>query len=422
MKKYIAFLFAFVMLLSLCACGADKGEASVQSVSMICGLGSVGHVDRFSGVVSPLSETKINAAENSTVKEIKVSTGDAVTKGQVLFTYDTEQLQIDLERKLLELEKLKATLESQKEERDETILMRDTSTGSEQRQYALDVRELDAGILDTNYNISLAGKEIEKLQNLLTTSAVTSPVDGSVQAVNPDGGYDNNGNPLPLITLVETDGFRVKGYVNEANISSIYEGMTVILRSRVDDGIWHGSILSIDFNNPASNSNDMYYYGGGTDETTTSSKYPFYVTIDSSEGLLLGQHVYIEPDYGQDSADDTTIRLPEWYINDADTNPWVWAQAKNGKLEKRTLKLGDYDADMGTYVVESGLSAEDYIAFPDETLSAGMTCVAYDEDSFGGDMMGMDGEIYSDESIPDGESYEDMMPVEEETAEPAVEG
>ena len=37
---------------------------------------------------------------------------------------------------------------------------------------------------------------------------------------------------------------------------------------------------------------------------------------------------------------------------------------------------------MATYPVESGLAAEDYIAFPDETLAVGMTCVPYDQSTF----------------------------------------
>ena len=45
---------------------------------------------------------------------------------------------------------------------------------------------------------------------------------------------------------------------------------------------------------------------------------------------------------------------------------------------------------MDTYVIESGLSAEDYIAFPDETLTPGMTCVTYDESNFADADMPMD--------------------------------
>ena len=70
-------------------------------------------------------------------------------------------------------------------------------------------------------------------------------------------------------------------------------------------------------------------------------------------------------DYGQEAVEDAnTIHLPEWYIVDAEGSPFVWAQGSNGKLEKRSITLGNYDEDLCTYVVESGLTPEDYIAFP----------------------------------------------------------
>ena len=83
--------------------------------------------------------------------------------------------------------------------------------------------------------------------------------------------------------------------------------------------------------------------------------------------------------------------MPSWYIVDADSNPFVWAQDSRGRLEKRSVTLGEYDEMMDTYVVEKGLTPEDYIAFPDESLAVGMTCVTYDEGNFGGgDMAGFD--------------------------------
>ena len=37
-----------------------------------------------------------------------------------------------------------------------------------------------------------------------------------------------------------------------------------------------------------------------------------------SEGLLLGQHVYIEPDYGQEVETEQVIALPAYYLIDSD--------------------------------------------------------------------------------------------------------
>ena len=404
MKKSILFLALITAASLLFGCGQKAdGEASVQSVSMICGIGSTGLVDRFAGVVSPQSETQIKKDEEQTVLEVKVKAGDAVKKGQVLFTYDMEQTQLNLDKAKLELEQLNNSLEMQKKEKASLEKERSSASKDQKLSYTLEIQEAETEILEAGYNISTKKKEIQKLEETLKNLEVKSPVKGLIQSINEDGSSDAMGNPLPYMTIVETGSYRVKGYVNENNISSLAEGSPVLLRSRVDDSVWHGTIETIDWNNPEQAGNNDYYGSEFSDSTTTSSKYPFYVKLEDDEGLILGQHVYIEPDYGQDSQDQDAaalIQLPSVYLCDADGSAWVWAQDDKGLLEKRDVTLGEYDEEMDTYPVESGLSAEDYIAFPDDSLKAGMTCVPYDPNSsdYSGDesmdsadMSGMDG-------------------------------
>ena len=378
MKK-AAFLLALVMLLGLLpGCGQAEGEASVQSVSMICGLGSVGLADRFGGIVSPLGETKIKKDDSLTVDTIKVKVGDTVAVGDVLFTYDLSELQRNLEQAQLELEQQQNQLENKESEKKDLEEQRDqTYDDAARREYTLQIREANLDILTYKANIASKKKDIEKVQNNLKNASVKSEVAGEVQAINENGGSDNNGNPLPFMTIVETGGFRVKGYVNENNAAALREGTEVIIRSRVSDQTWKGSVDTVDWNNPVQ---QQSYYDS---DTNLSSKYPFYVALDTSDGLLLGQHVYIEPDYGQDAEQDASaINLPSYFINDPDGKPWVWAQSSKGTLEKRDLKLGEYNADTDTYPVLEGLTAEDYIAYPDESLKAGMACVTYDDATF----------------------------------------
>lgn len=394
MKK-AAFLLALVMLLGLLpGCGQAEGEASVQSVSMICGLGSVGLADRFGGIVSPLGETKIKKDDSLTVDTIKVKVGDTVAVGDVLFTYDLSELQRNLEKAQLELEQQQNQLENKESEKKDLEEQRDqTGDDAARREYTLQIREANLDILTYKANISSKKKDIEKVQNNLKNASVKSEVAGEVQAINENGGSDNNGNPLPFMTIVETSGFRVKGYVNENNAAALREGTEVIIRSRVSDQTWKGSVDTVDWNNPVQ---QQSYYDS---DTSLSSKYPFYVALDEGDGLLLGQHVYIEPDYGQeDEQDASAINLPSYFISDPDGKPWVWAQSSKGKLEKRDLKLGEYNADTDTYPVLEGLTAEDYIAYPDESLKAGMACVTYDDATFdpgtnGGTNGGMDGGV-----------------------------
>ncbi|MBP5266807.1 MAG: hypothetical protein J6Z06_08325, partial [Lachnospiraceae bacterium] len=85
------------------------------------------------------------------------------------------------------------------------------------------------------------------------------------------------------------------------NVGMLSEGMSVTVHSRVDQSkTWEGTISKIDTEsvNKDTNNNDMYYGGGSGGESST--KYTFYVNLGSVDGLLLGQHVYIEPifDYG----------------------------------------------------------------------------------------------------------------------------
>lgn len=390
MKKTALLLVLALCLGLLAGCGANAdGEASVQSVSMICGMGSVGLAERFAGVVTPQGETEIKTDSNAKVASVKVSVGDEVVEGQPLFTYDTAQTSMDLERARLELERMKNTLADSEKEKASYEEAAKTLTGEELISCQLKIREANADIVEQKYNISVKNLEIEKLAAAMKNVTVNAPVSGVVKAINEENSVDEMGNPKPFMTIVESGGYRVKGYVNENNASALYMGMEVLLRSRVSDAVWHGTIYEVDWNNPAQGNNN--YYGGG-DDTAQSSKYPFYVTLNDSEGLLLGQHVFIEPDYGQDAqADANTIHLPAWYIVNVDSSPFVWAQDSRGKLEKRSVTLGAYDELMDTYVVEKGLTPDDYIAFPDESLAPGMTCVTYDEGNFGGgDMAGFD--------------------------------
>ena len=108
MKKFAVIALAAVMLLStLAGCGANaEGEASVQSVSMICGLSSTGLVDRFAVMVTSQNETQVKKNDTATVDTILVKVDQEVKEGDALFTYDMSQAQLDLEKAQLELVRL----------------------------------------------------------------------------------------------------------------------------------------------------------------------------------------------------------------------------------------------------------------------------------------------------------------------------
>ena len=102
-----------------------------------------------------------------------------------------------------------------------------------------------------------------------------SPSDGKIQSVN----SAENADDKTFITIRQTGNFRIKGYVNETNRSSLHEGMEVVIRSRVDDVVQKGTIkirLEITINKGYRNS---YLYQTIFLRTTTLGLWSFLRNI-----------------------------------------------------------------------------------------------------------------------------------------------
>ena len=389
-SKGTLILIGALVLGLLAGCGGGSEEAvTVQKVSRIVARGSVGLVNRYAGLTVSGESAEIKK-DDKKIREVLVKEGDWVSEGDVLFRYDTEAMELDLSKLLLELDGLENTITTAEEEIPELEKQRGAAPAGQQLSFSLQIQTLQADIREATYNKGLKEREIAGLQEALEDTDVRAPLGGRVMSVQdlesgPATGYDEWGmgsgaGSGAFITIMDMSTYRIKGPINEMNVGTLMEGMPVIVRSRLDESVtWSGVISAIDWENKVTDQNMAYYYGpGGSDEMTASSKYPFYVELTDVTGLILGQHVYIEPDYGQLEVREG-LWLPEYYICDAGENPWVWVANRHSRLEKRNVDLGGYDADTGEYRVLSGLTADDYIAFPEEELQPGMRTMTYEE-------------------------------------------
>ena len=406
MRKKMTGILLTVVCLAICltGCGSFGETVPVLSVAEILGIGPIGMVDRHAGVVEAGETVSVNSDGTMEIAEIAVSEGDSVTKGQVLFSYETTALSLDVERMQLEVEQTNNTITTKKNQITALQKEQKTAASADKLQYTLQIQQLELDIKEAEYNVDAKEKEIERAKVKLADANVLSPVNGRIKAVNASGGSDPmTGEALPLITITESGDFRVRGTVNEMNAQAFMEGTAVVIRSRVDDTMtWTGSVTSVDWDNPVTNQNDYYYMP--SDEMTTSSKYPFYVQLDSDLGLMLGQHVYIEQDVGQTiGGEDNAIYLPSYYLNDLETEPWIWAANAKDKLEKRTVVLGNYDIEMDSYEVLEGLTLEDYIAYPDESCTAGANVRYPGEEEELSEEVGEEGLVEGEEGFVDGE-------------------
>lgn len=369
MKKRMAWLLAICLLLS--GCGGSGGGVYVQSVEILSNLGGIAPGDHFLGLVVSEHVTKIEKDSDKAVKDLLVQEGDDVKKDQELFSYDTDELQLSYDKKCLELDQLKASIENYKAQIRQLELERAGIYGSEQMRYTLEIQSTQLDIKEAELKIKTKEKEVEQAAKLLENATVVSPVDGRVQDIN-ESGTNAQGEPAAYITIQEIGSYRVKGVLGELQRGGIQEGDRVTLVSRTDETVsWTGTVALVDYENPSQGSNTDRYYGMSTDEMTASSKYPFYVDLDSTEGLMLGQHLYIrlETEEGQSAG----IPIGSAFICYAeDGSPFVWAEHK-GKLEKRMVTLGEYNDMTDAQEILSGISMDDYLAFPDEACREGVS-------------------------------------------------
>lgn len=373
----------------------------VSQVNTIIGQGSLGIQQRFSGVVEPQQTYEVKVQQDRTVKEILVEKGQEVAVGTPLFTYDTEQSQSDLAQAELDLDRLKNDIVNLNEQIATLEKEKRTAGEDEKLNYTTQIQSAQNDIKKTEYSIKSKNMEIEQLKNNIENATVVSEAAGLVKSINQNNnqmGYYDDGSSNAFITILETGAYRVKGMVNEQNIYAVTEGQPVIIRSRVDDSIWYGTMGTVDTENSQSGNNN-YYYGGMDESESQSSKYPFYVMLDSDEGLMLGQHVYIEMDMGQEE-EQTGLWLPEYFISDLESDPYVWADNGKGKLEKRPVVLGEYNPDLMEYEILEGLTVEDAITFPEDMLEEGMATQISMDGMMGVQLseedMGMDEEFYEE--------------------------
>ncbi len=399
MRKTVTALLAAALLLGMlagCSGSSASGEAvTVEQVSAIVNGGSVGLADRYAGVVAAGETAQVKRDQDKTILETYVEEGDLVKAGDLLFAYDTEAMQLDLDKAYLEKEKLENTIAAAQDSIAELEKERNKANDSDKLRYTLQIDSKNVEIREAQYNITLQERDIATKEAALENAEVYAPIAGRVMSVDETGGnssYDVYGDQggassgVDYITITDVTRLRIQGVISEMNASALAEGMAMTIRSRLDkEQTWTGTLSLIDWENPVQNNNDgsmvMISTGSSSsdDGMTTASKYPFYIELDDTEGLMLGQHVYIEPDKGEGDEAPAGPMLPMYYIQyEEDGSAFVWAAGKNDKLEKRAVTLGVQDDMMGTCEIAEGLELTDYIAFPQEGMTEGQATEKYD--------------------------------------------
>ena len=367
MKKSIIALGTALMLgLAGCAAEApvDVEQAGMLSTAAVSS-------DKFAGVVVSENVVEIDRDSDKEIDELYVSVGDEVRINEKLFEYDTDTLSLTVDRQQLELDKLTQQIKdltSQKTSLEKQLKTEKAKKEKNQDKQLissleLQLRTVQADLTQANYDKSSLQAEINYNKDMLKNAVVRSPIKGTVRAINTEGS--------PYITIQQAGSYQIKGMLGELSMNAgIMEGVGVTILSRVDaTRYWTGTVTLVDYNNAGSNEYDDMY-GNMDNGMSTSTSYPFYITLDSTDGLLLGQHVYIQVSAA--AVSDDLLRIPESYVMDVamneetfETTGTVWGvNPEDQTLTKLPVILGEYDPTYGTYVILDGITAESYLADP----------------------------------------------------------
>ena len=354
--------------------------AYVETVANLTGRNaSLGMVNRFSGVVEPQATWSVAKNSEVEIEEIMVSEGDEVEEGEVLFVYSTDKYEEELQQAEIDLERLNNEYQSTEETIAQLEKEKKSASSSEQANYTIQIKEQNLTLKDKELDIQIKEAEIDKLESNIENAEVKSGISGIIKKINDEGSSSDGNEDNDFITVMKVGNYRVKGTVNEQNIGELYVDADVLVHSRVDDRTWKGKVTKIDTENPQSSSSGMYGYGGG-DGSSRSSNYPFYVELDKSDGLIMGQHVYVEPDLGQENEDEAgSIWIGSFMVDQSDPDhPFVWKDV-NGRLRKQEVAVGETREEIGKVRITEGLTIEDSICMPEEGLKEGMKTLPMSE-------------------------------------------
>lgn len=226
----------------------------------------------------------------------------------------------------------------------------DVNSGYTSAEIAQMRKEKEAEIADLKFNIRMAQAEYKIMQAEFNDGKVYSELDGIVQSViDPETAQMEN---TPLLKISGGGSYLVEGTINEYDLAKLQIGQTVQISDYWGGGMYSGTVIEVK-DTPSNNT----YYGGNSNV----SYYPFVVRVDEAADLQEGYWVSLQMNLGDDNA-QTSLFVQKAFIRQENGESFAYVRNEEGKLEKRVITTG---VDDGYYLeVLSGLSTEDYVAFP----------------------------------------------------------
>ncbi len=230
---------------------------------------------------------------------------------------------------------------------DEGIVYTATELASMRSEKEQEIRGLELDIRKSQL-------DYERLKQEAENNTVFSEIDGTVVLL---ADPDSLGESDPLVKISAEGSYTINAVLGEFDLDGVYVGQTVDVNVYGNSYTSCQGVITWISEYPATNDDYYYYYSGGN---TNISKYPFTVEVSADENLNEGD--YAEIYYSPEGQEKSGIYLENTFIRTENGKSYVYVE-RDGVLTRQDVSTGM--SVWGSYTeIKSGLTMDDYVAFP----------------------------------------------------------
>lgn len=233
-------LIGALLLAALLAAGGcsrrDAAETTAEGETAVAERRDISEEIRLSGDIAPAYQVDIKPEVGGKIREVRVSTGDRVKRGDLLFVIDDSDLQIERASAQVEIDgaqvsvgKIGSNLRRARELFEAKLISREV----------FDNIEADHRLAENA--LERARRRLETVDDRIARTRVVAPDDGTILSVPVIPGQVvvaamsvNAGTTLA--TLADLSQLLIDAHLNQLDIGKIAEGSTLEVLSGAEDG------------------------------------------------------------------------------------------------------------------------------------------------------------------------------------------
>lgn len=341
---------AITGLLTACGGGANKQEMPpVQVETMTISLGSANLDRSYPATIQGKTDIEIRPQVSGFITKVHVDEGQAVKKGQVLFTIDQVQLEAAVRSAEASVAAARSNVATNELTASNKKALHDKKIISDY-EYQTAVLALDASKAQLNQ----AEANLVNAKKNLSFSVVTAPSDGFVGSIpNREGSLASPSSQQPLTTISDISEFYAYFSLNEKEILNLTNNGEKSLNKAIDEMPLVSLQLSDGSRYPLTGK--ISTVAGLINQATGSSSVRalFKNTNNMVRSGSTGNILIPQPS-------DSLIIIPQKATYEIQDKKYVYLVNDSNKVSSQLISISPVN-DGQTYIVTSGLKVGDNI-------------------------------------------------------------